>query len=89
MRDSKKDTTRGQDEKLCYSEYEGIYGLNTLVKGKSILTNDNSLESRSLEVRINIEKKILKVGSLPDYSSVVQADQPDRIDPDTQYRFFV
>jgi len=39
-----------------------IYGtlsrgnINTLMKGKAIKTDDNSLERRSLEMRINIKK---------------------------------
>jgi len=36
MSDSNKDTFWGNDEKLCYNEYSGNWGLNTLVKGKSI-----------------------------------------------------
>ena len=60
-----------------------------MIKGKSILTDDNSLETRSLEVRINIQRRILRVGSLPNYESVVQADNPNKIDPATPYRFFL
>jgi len=89
MLDSQKDTTNGCDENLCYCEYEDGGGLHTLVKGLSILTDDNLLVSRSLEVHINIQKRILRVGSLPNYHSVVQADDPERIDPTIPYRFFL
>jgi len=40
-------------------------------------------------MRINISKKILRIGSLPNYESVVQADNPNKIDPATPYRFFL
>lgn len=89
MRDLNKDNTQGSEENLCYYESNGNLGLNSLVKGKSILIDDKSLVNRSLEVRINIQRRILRVGSLPNYDSVVQADQPERIDPETPYRFFL
>jgi len=56
--DSEKDnTTKWPNGSLFYSEYkEGDGRLNTLLKGKAIWTNDNSLEKRSLEMRINIQK---------------------------------
>jgi len=42
---------------LDYCEYrEGGGYLNTFLKGKAIRTDDNSLERRSLEMRINIER---------------------------------
>jgi len=41
-------------------------------------------------MRINIQRRILKVGSLPNYDSVVQVDNPDEmINPATPYRFFL
>jgi len=40
-------------------------------------------------VRINIQRRILKVGSLPNYDSVVEADEPERINPTTPYRFIL
>jgi len=51
--------------------------------------NDDSLERRSLEMRINIERKILRVGSLPNYESVVEVGDPKMIEPATPYRFFL
>lgn len=60
-----------------------------MIKGKPILTDDKSLVNRSLEVRISIERRILRVGSLPSYDSIVQADQPESIDTATPYRFFL
>jgi len=40
-------------------------------------------------MRINIERYILKVGSLPNYESVVQIDHPEKIEHATPYRFFL
>lgn len=55
--ESEKDSMK--DLKVCieYSEYNNINNdLKTLLKGKSLLTDDYSLERRSLEMRINIER---------------------------------
>jgi len=40
-------------------------------------------------MRINIHKRILKVGSLPNYDSVVQINDPELIKPGTPYRFYL
>jgi len=64
-------------------------GFNTLVKGKDILNYDWSLRSRSLEMRINVSCRMFRVGSLPNYDSVVQADKPETIYPATPFRFFL
>jgi len=40
-------------------------------------------------MRINIQRRILKVGSLPNYDSVVQINKPERINPATPYRFYL
>ena len=40
-------------------------------------------------MRISIQRRIFKVGSLPNYDSVVQADSPIWIIPSTPYRFFL
>ena len=51
------DTTGGLKGCLDYFEYEeGDGDLNTYLKGKPIRTYDNSLERRSFEMRINIER---------------------------------
>ena len=40
-------------------------------------------------MRINIERQILRVGSFPNYESVVQIDSKYKIEPATPYRFFL
>ena len=36
-----------------------------------MVTEDKSMERRNIEVRINLSRRIFKVGSLPSYDSVV------------------
>jgi len=74
---------------MSYFDLKGTYGLNKSVKGHPILTGDGSIKKRSLEVRIHLQEKYLRVGSLPNYESVVELDNPNIIDLKTQYRFFV
>ena len=88
--DGKKDDGSGLSgsDIVFYSEWSGNYDINTKIKGESIRTKDNSLEKRSLEMRIDIQRRILKVGSLPNYDSVAQVDKPnEKINPATPYRF--
>ena len=55
---------------VCYSECNGSGDIYTQIKGESIRTKDNSYEKRCLEMRIDIQRRIIKVGSLPNYDSV-------------------
>jgi len=51
------DTTGGLKGCLDYSEWrEGNGDLNTYLKGNAMWIDDDSLEIRSLEMRINIER---------------------------------
>jgi len=43
----------------------------------------------SFEVRIHLDSNLLRVGSLPDYSSIAELDNPYKIDPKVNYRFFL
>jgi len=49
--------------------------------------NENPYERRILECRINLERRFFRVGTLPDYASVVEAEDPNLIDPAESYRF--
>jgi len=40
-------------------------------------------------MRISIERRILKVGSLPNYDSAVQLNDLELINPATPYRFYL
>jgi len=43
----------------------------------------------SFEVRIDLNQKFLRVASLPDYSSIAELDDPNKINPKIAYRFFL
>jgi len=43
----------------------------------------------SFEVRIDLNQRFLRVASLPDYSSIAELDDPNKIDPTVAYRFFL
>jgi len=88
MLDSNKNNAWVADEKLCYYDGFNICGVNKLVKGPPIV-NKNPYERRNLECRINLEKRLLRVGTLPDYASVVEVEDPNLIDPAGSYRFIL
>ena len=71
---------------MSYSEYGTDRGISKLIKGLKI-TTDINWESRNLEVRINLQRRLLRVGSLPNYESVVEAKDPYEINPSESYRF--
>ena len=90
--DSAKDNENGNfDESkiLLYTEiYESNWGVTKLIKGPPRNTNYDNWEKKSLEVRINLQSRLLRVGAQPNYESVVQANNPDKIDPNKCYRLF-
>jgi len=43
----------------------------------------------SFEIRIHLNQKFLRVACLPDYSSIAELDDPNKIDPKVAYRFFL
>jgi len=88
MLDSKINNTWVTDEKLSYYDNLNDCGVNKLVKGPSIV-NKNSYERRSLECRINLARRFFRVGTLPDYVSVVEVENPNLIDPARSYRFIL
>jgi len=52
-------------------------------------SGDNGTDKHSFEVRISLNQKILRVASLPNYCSVAELDDPNKIDPKVAYRFFL
>lgn len=68
-----------ESELFSYSEYYGGGHINTQIKGECIKTNGNSLEKRSLEMCICIQRRTIKVDALPNYYSVAELDNPERI----------
>ena len=87
MRDSMKDITDVYREALCYHE-QGSGFVNKPINGPPLITN-KKWKSRSLEVRINLQKKFFRVASLPDYESVVELNKPDGINLSESYRFML
>jgi len=49
----------------------------------------SEIGKHSFEVRIHLDSNLLRVGSLPDYSSIAELDNPNKIDPKVNYRFFL
>ena len=88
MLDSEKNRTLIWNEKLCYYDKLNNCGMNKLVKGPPIV-NENHYERRSLECRINVARRFFRVGTLPDYASVVEAENPNKINPAGSYRFIL
>jgi len=43
----------------------------------------------SFEFRIHLDEKLLRVAFLPDYSSIAELNDPNKIDPKVNYRFFL
>ena len=86
MLDSNKNNNWAHNENLSYYDKLNDCGMNKLVKGPPIV-NKNPYERRSLECRINLSRRLFRVGTLPDYASVVEAENPNLIDPAKSYRF--
>jgi len=49
---------------------------------------EGKTSKHSFEVRIDLNKKVLRVASLPDYSSIAELDDPNKIDLKVAYRFY-
>jgi len=49
----------------------------------------SEIGKHSFEVRIHLDSNLLRVGSLPDYSSIAELNNPNKIDPNVNYRFFL
>jgi len=43
----------------------------------------------SFEMRIHLDQKIVRIASLPTYSSIVELDSLKKIDPKIDYRLYV
>ncbi len=74
---------------MAYFNRNSNYGITKYIKGPNINSNKRKNIKESFEVRIFLKEKILKVGSYPDYSSILELDDPNKIDPKIPYRFFI
>jgi len=86
MPDSKKNHTWVNDQSLSYCDNANNFGMNKLVKGPPIV-NENSYEKRCLECRINLSRRFFRVGTLPNYESVVEVENQSLIESAESFRF--
>jgi len=77
-------------QEMCYCDNNYFQGITKYIKG-----NINTMKSenqppgkKSFEVRLHLNQKLLKIAFLPDYSSIAELDNPNKIDPKIAYRFF-
>jgi len=57
--------------------------------GSPMQAETKAIGKHSFEVRIYLYQKFLRVASLPDYSSIAELDDPNKINPKVAYRFFL
>jgi len=74
---------------MCYYDFSNYWGVTKYIKGIQMQSGNKSPGKHSFEVRIDLNQKFLRVASLPDYSSVAELDDPNKIDPKLAYRFFL
>ena len=71
-----------------YDQYNSI-GITKYMKGSPMQSGVKTIGKHSFEIRIYLNQKFLRVASLPDYSSIAELDDPNKIDPKVAYRFFL
>jgi len=88
---------------MCYYDYSDNYGLSKYIKGNPMISRNyyeeenfqttnvlyGEASKHSFEVRIDLNEKFLRVASLPDYSTITELDDPNKIDLKVAYRFFL
>jgi len=74
---------------MCYYDYSIGYGITKRIKGSPMESGFFVSSKRCFEVRIYLNQKFLRVASLPGYSSIAELDDPNKIDPKVDYRFFL
>jgi len=74
---------------MCYDEEKIINGITKIIKGDPMQSRNKNTGKRSLEVRVHLDQKLLRVASLPDYSLIVELDNPAKIKSNKDYRFFL
>jgi len=74
---------------MCYYDNTNICGITQYIKGSPMQSGSKSTGKHSFEVRIDLNQKFLRVASLPDYSSIAELDDPNKIDYKVAYRFFL
>ena len=89
MRDEGKNKDCAYEQKLSYYDYINNCGITKYIKGNTMQSEGKRVEKHSYELRLHLDEKILRVGSLPDYESIVELDDINKIDPQEAYRFYI
>jgi len=74
---------------MCYYDNSNSNGISKYIKGSPKPSESKLTGKYSFEVRIHLDEKLLRVASLPDYSSIAELDDPNKINPKVNYRFFL
>ena len=74
---------------MSYFDYWNKCGITKYIKGNAMQSGSKAIGKHSFEIRIHLDQKLLRVGRLPDYSSIAELDDPNKIDPKINYRFFL
>ena len=74
---------------MSYFDYSNSCGITKYIKGNPMQSGDKATGKHSFEIRIHLDEKLLRVASLPDYSSITELDDPNKIDSKVNYRFFL
>jgi len=74
---------------MSYWDFDNKYGITKYIKGNAMQSGSKETGKHSFEFRIHLHEKLLRVASLPDYSSIAELDNPNKIDPKVNYRFFI
>ena len=74
---------------MSYNDYSDSNGITNYIKDNAMQSGDKATGKHSFEIRIHLNQKLLRVTSLPDYSSIAELDEPNKIDPKVNYRFFL
>ena len=74
---------------MCYCDSNKFKGITKYIKGNTMVSGKIPSETKSFEVRLHLDERLLKVASLPDYSSIAELDDPKKIYPKVNYRFFL
>jgi hypothetical protein len=72
-----------------YDNSTGNYGITKYIKGSPMQSGNKETGKHSFEIRIDLNQQFLRVASLPDYSSIAELDDPNKIDPKVDYRLFL
>ena len=74
---------------MSYNDLSNCNGITKYIKGNPLQSGSKYKGKHSFEIRIHLDEKLLRVGSLPDYSSIAELDDLNKINPKDNYRFFL